>query len=58
MKEGLEITRSPTGITFTVRNPKGQVAWFKFVPWHKYDKDQATYNAKAMAQEKAALERG
>ncbi len=55
MKTGLQIQRSPTGISFTVRNPKGQVAWYKFVPKWKYDKNQAFYNARAMAQEKAAL---
>jgi len=55
MKDGLQITRTPTGITFTVRNPRGQVTWFKFVAWWKYAKNQAMYDAKAMAQEKAAL---
>jgi len=58
MKKGLELTYTPSGITFTVRNPKGQVTWFKFVTWWKYAKHRAMYDAKAMAQEKAALERG
>jgi len=55
MTKGLEITRSPTGITFTVRNPNGQVAWFKFVAWWKYEKNQAWYDTKAIDEEKAAL---
>ncbi len=57
MKQGLEINHSPRGITFTVRNPKGQVTWLKFVPSWKYAKNKAMYDARAMAQEKAALER-
>ena len=58
MKTGLQITRTPTVITFTVRNPKGQVTWFKSLAWWKYEKNQGWYDAKAMAEEKAALTKG